>query len=110
MQISVRRLEKGPVIDISGDIDLANSPAVRRALLAELKERKEKRVMVNLGQVRYIDSSGIASLVEGLKVSRDQGARFILYSLSPATYEVLRLSRLLKIFEIYEGESQALEA
>src|SRR5713226_8367265 len=107
MQISVRRLENGTVLDITGDIDLASSPAVRKAFLAELREKKEKRVMVNLREVRYIDSSGIASLVEGLKVSRDLGARFILYSLSPGATEVLRLSRLLKLFEIYDEESQA---
>jgi anti-sigma B factor antagonist len=60
--------------------------------------------------VRYIDSSGIASLVEGLKASREIGSRLILYSLSTTVREVMQLSRLQKIFEIYENEEQALSS
>ena len=66
-------------------------------------------MVMNLSKVRYIDSSGVASLVEGLKASRDAGARFILYGLSPSAREVLQLSRLLKIFEVYEDEESALK-
>jgi anti-sigma B factor antagonist len=60
--------------------------------------------------VNYIDSSGVASLVEALKASRDVGARLILFGLSPIAYEVLQLSKLLKVFEIYDTEALALEA
>jgi anti-sigma B factor antagonist len=67
-------------------------------------------VVINLKEVRYIDSSGVASLVEGLKVSRNVNSRFILYGLSPAAREVLELSRLIKVFEVYENEEQALAA
>ena len=66
------------------------------------------RVVVNLGQVRYIDSSGVASLLEGLKASRDFGSRFILIGLSSRAREVLRLTRLITLFEIYDNEEQAL--
>ncbi len=96
------------ILDISGDIDLANSPAMRKVLLGEIKEKHTPKVLLNLKNVRYIDSSGIASLVEGLKAARDNGARLILYGLSPSVREVLELSRLQKIFEIYETEEQAL--
>jgi anti-sigma B factor antagonist len=63
---------------------------------------------MNLTGVRYIDSSGVASLVEALKAARDQGLRFILYGLSPAAREVLQLSRLITIFEVFDNEQQAL--
>ena len=96
------------ILDISGDIDLANSPAMRKVLLGEIKEKHTPKVLLNLKNVRYIDSSGIASLVEGLKASRDNGARLILYGLSSSVREVLELSRLQKIFEIYDSEEQAL--
>ncbi len=96
------------ILDISGDIDLANSPAMRKVLLGEIKEKHTPKVLLNLKNVRYIDSSGIASLVEGLKAARDNGARLILYGLSSSVREVLELSRLQKIFEIYETEEQAL--
>jgi len=63
--------------------------------------------VLNLGAVRYIDSSGVASLVEGLKASRDVGSRFILFGLNRTIREVLQLSKLLKIFEICENEEQS---
>ena len=110
MQISARRVDKTTIFDVSGDIDLANSPEIRKALLREVKENRTPKVVMNLSKVRYIDSSGVSSLVEGLKASRDAGSRFILYGLSPTAREVLQLSRLLKIFEVYDNEEQAMAA
>jgi anti-sigma B factor antagonist len=108
VQIVARAIQGWTILDLSGDIDLANSPAMRKALLGEIKEKRTPRVFLNLKNVRYIDSSGIASLVEGLKASRDLGSRLILYGLSKTVREVMQLSRLQKIFEIYEDEEQAL--
>jgi anti-sigma B factor antagonist len=108
VQISARRNDRTTIFDLSGDIDFANSPEVRQSLLREIRESRVPRVVVNLSGVHYIDSSGVASLVEGLKASRDLGSRFILFGLSTAAREVLQLSRLLKVFEIYDNEEQAL--
>ncbi len=108
MKIFTRRLDKTTIFDVSGDIDFANSPELRQLVLREIREAHTPRLVLNLGQVRYIDSSGVASLVEGLKASRDLGSRFILIGLSTSAREVLQLSRLLKVFEIYENEEQAL--
>jgi anti-sigma B factor antagonist len=110
VKISARRMDKTTILDISGDIDLAHSTEVRRMVLLEFRENRTPRVILNLRDVRYIDSSGVASLVEGLKASRDVGSRLILFGLSPIAHEVLQLSRLLKIFEIYDTEDKALEA
>jgi len=108
VQISTRRRDKTTIFDLSGDIDFANSPELRQSVLREIQDSRTSRVMVNLSQVRYIDSSGVASLVEGLKASRDVGSRFILFGLSTSAREVLQLSRLIKVFEIYDNEEQAL--
>jgi len=108
VEISARRNDKTTIFDLSGDIDFANSPEVRQSVLREIRENRVARVVVNLTGVRYIDSSGVASLVEGLKASRDLGSRFILFGLSTAAREVLQLSRLLKVFEIYDSEEEAL--
>ena len=107
VQISARRQDQTTIFEVSGDIDFANSQEVRHPVLQEIQEKRAGRV-VNLSQVRYIDSSGVASLVEGLKASRDLGSRFILIGLSPAAREVLQLSRLIKVFEIYDSEEHAL--
>lgn len=107
MQISARHLDKITIFDISGDIDLSTSPDLRKPLLRELRELRTPRVVLNLKAVRYIDSSGVASLVEGLKASRDVGSRFILFGLNTTVREVLQLSKLVRIFEICENEEQA---
>jgi len=107
VDIAARPAAGGTILDITGDIDLAHSPAVRKALLQEIKEKKTPKVYLNLEKVRYIDSSGIASLVEGLKASRDLGSRLVLYGLSKSVREVMELSRLQKIFEIHDDEAQA---
>lgn len=108
MQLNTRRSARVTVMDISGEIDLASSPQLRTALLREIKELKTPRVVLNLNAVSYIDSSGVASLIEGLKASRDAGARFALFGLSTTVREVMQLSKLVKIFEIYDNEDQAI--
>ena len=108
MQIAARESDGSTILDLSGDIDLAHSPAMRKVLVGEIKEKHTPKVYLNLKNVRYIDSSGIASLVEGLKASRERGSRLILYGLSTSVREVMELARLQKIFEIYETEEQAL--
>jgi anti-sigma B factor antagonist len=110
VQISTRQSGTSTIVDVVGDIDLYNSPEIRKVLLETLRDKRVPRVVINLKQVRYIDSSGVASLVEGLKVSRNVNSRFILYGLSPAAREVLELSRLIKVFEVYDNEEQALAA
>jgi anti-sigma B factor antagonist len=108
MNISTRQIENACIVDVTGDITLYNTPEVRKTLLDLLKEKRVSRVIVNLQNVKYIDSAGVASLVEGLKISRDMKSGFALYGLSRTTREVLELTRLLKVFEVYDTEAQAL--
>ncbi len=108
MHISTRQSGSATIVEVNGDIDLYNSPEVRQVLLGVLREKRAPRVIANLAAVKYIDSSGVASLVEALKVSRDLGSRLMLCGLSPAAREVLELSRLIKVFEVFENEAQAL--
>jgi len=108
VKISARLVDKATIFDVSGDVDMANSPELRKALLHEIREVKTPRIILNLSAVKYIDSSGVASLVEGLKASRDMRSRFVLFGLSNSAREVLQLSRLLKVFEVYDNEEQAL--
>ncbi len=110
MQIATRQSKDAVIVDVTGDIDLYNSPEIRKVLLEAVRSMSGKRVVVNLQSVRYIDSSGVASLVEGLKKAREANARFILFGLSHAAREVLELSRLIKVFEVYATEEEALKA
>lgn len=96
------------IVDVVGQIDLGSSPALRKTLMDSLKGTE--RVAVNLIAVKYIDSSGIASLLEVLKEARRSNKRFVLFGLTAAVLQVLELTRLTGVFEIRETEEQALGA
>jgi anti-sigma B factor antagonist len=108
MKVKVRNLEKVSILDCSGDVDLYSSPRLREALLGEVKPAGPS-VLVNMSDVSYIDSSGIATLVEGLQLSRQTKTRFGLYGLQPNARSVLELARLHKVFTIFKDETEALE-
>ena len=103
---SSTRIERGTlIVDVVGHVDLGSSPALRKTLLESLKSAD--RVAINLIAVKYIDSSGIASLLEVLKEARQSDKRLVLFGLSAAVLQVLQLTRLTGVFEIRETEDQA---
>ena len=106
MKIETRTKAGATIADISGSIDLASSPALRKTLMDSLKQTD--RLAANLAGVRYIDSSGIASLLEVLKEAREKGKRFVIFGQSVGVREVLQLTRLTGVFETYDGEDEAL--
>lgn len=110
MDIATRQSGNATIVDVTGDITLYSSPEIRKVLLQLLREKRAPHVVVNMKAVKYIDSAGVASLVEGLKVSRDLQSRFTLYGLSRAAREVLELTRLIRVFEVRETEEEALAA
>jgi len=71
LEISARQVGGITVLDLAGDITLFNSPEIRKELIDQLKDRRVPHLILNMLAVPYVDSSGVASLVEGLKISRD---------------------------------------
>ena len=108
MTTATRNLNGITIVEVEGHIDLSSSPALRKTLLESLKATD--RLALNLIAVKYIDSSGIASLLEVLKEARNAKKRFALFGLTVAVREVLQLTRLTGVFEIHETEDQALHA
>ncbi|GAA0714491.1 STAS domain-containing protein [Dokdonella soli] len=84
------------LVRLSGEVDLSWSQAVRRAVLDALAG--DSPVGVDLSAVSYIDSSGIAALVEGFQRARTRGSRFVLVAVSDAVRAVLELARLDRVF------------
>lgn len=89
------------VISLTGDIDLNESPNVRRQVLENLN--KNLNLLIDLSKVDYIDSSGVASLVEGLQTARSQKLNFALVGVSDSATQVLQLARLDTVFTIYDS-------
>ncbi|HEC31995.1 MAG: anti-sigma factor antagonist [Deltaproteobacteria bacterium] len=108
VKVSLRQVNDGiSVIDLEGDFDLYSSPKAREILLKLAKE-KAPAVVVNLSKVGYMDSSGIATLIEALRALGKYGGKLILAGVNLKTMEVIKLARLEKIFDIKENEEQAL--
>lgn len=110
MDINVKRDGKQSIVYVSGDIDLYTSPKLRETILELFGRRAQTCVILNLKDVHYVDSSGIASLVEGLKEAKSREAKFVLVGLNEAPRHVLELTRLLSVFEIAETEEEAVAA
>ncbi len=107
MQVTTKNSDKGAVISVSGDIDLYTSPDLRKAI-TKLVKKKISLLVVDLKQVDYMDSSGVATLVEGLQLTARYDGSFRVASLNEDVREVFELARLDKVFDIYDNLDQAL--
>jgi anti-sigma B factor antagonist len=96
------------VVALKGEVDLENSPAARKLLLRSIDDAG--RVLVDLSGVTYIDSSGVASLVEALQASKKRGTEFALAAASEPTRRVLELARLDKVFTMHASVEEGLGA
>lgn len=98
MKCSTRQEGKFIIVTLAGEVDLHYSPEARKQILAHLNDNNH--VLVDLSGVEYIDSSGIASLVEGFQLARSKQLEFGLVGVSEAARQVLELARLDKVFQI----------
>lgn len=107
MSIDIQKIEKNGnyKIQVSGQVDLYTSPNLRKAILESIDKSKDI-VIVQLSQVEYMDSSGVATLVEGLRSATKQKKSFQLLSPSHAVRKVLNLSRLETVFAITESNEE----
>jgi anti-sigma B factor antagonist len=108
MASNLGNAENQDVLRLTGSVDLEHSPDIRRTLLDAVAERIN--VFVDLSEVTYIDSSGIACLVEALQTARDRGASLGLISVSRQAMRVLELARLDMVFSIHDDLASALQA
>lgn len=112
MKVIEFQLEEGSnevtTVSIKGEIDMSTSPQVRDRLTALFKKNR-KAVIVDLSGVAYIDSSGIATLVEGLQWSHASKNKFRLAGMTGAVKDVFEIARLLSVFETFTTKEEALQ-
>jgi anti-sigma B factor antagonist len=101
METTIRTEAHFTVLMISGEVDLYYSPRAREQILKHLGDNKN--LLVDLSGVEYIDSSGVASLVEGLQLAKSNKLEFGLIGVSDAALQVLQLARLDKVFSIHSS-------
>lgn len=108
MKHEVREEQGALVVSFQGDIDLQTSPDARQVLLDAVG--KDKAILVDLSGVGYIDSSGVASLVESFQAAKKSGNDLVLVSVSDGAKRVLQLARLDKVFTICDSLDDGIAA
>lgn len=108
LRITKRQSGAATIVDLVGEVTLFNAPDLRKVLMDLLKSDKAPRVIVNMSNAAYIDSAGVACLVEALKVAREAKLGLALFGLNRVAKEVFELTRLINVFEVYGTEEEAL--
>ena len=101
MKYPVKRQGQYTVLSLNGEVDLNCSPDARKQILKYLNNKEN--LLVDMSEVEYIDSSGVASLVEGFQLSRSLKLDFALVGVSRPAMQVLQLAKLDKIFPVYDS-------
>ncbi len=110
MKATERQVDDITILDISGRISLGDETALLRNTIRDLIARGKKNLLLNLGQVPYIDSSGIAELVSAFVAVRREGGDVKLLNLTKRVRDTVEIVKLGAIFELFDDEAAALKA
>lgn len=106
-QATAREIKGVTVIDVSGRITLGEGSALLRQMIRDLLGKGQKKIVLNLGDVTYIDSSGIGELVSGYTTVRNQAGDLKLLNLTKKMHDLLQITKLYTVFEVYSSEDTA---
>jgi anti-sigma B factor antagonist len=109
MQLKTRKVDSVNVVDINGKITLGEGNVILRDTIRNLLARGEKKILLNLGDVTYIDSSGIGELVSSFTTTTNQGGQLKLLNLTKKVQDLLQITKLLTVFEVFNNETEALQ-
>jgi anti-sigma B factor antagonist len=110
MTTSIREVGGVTIVDISGRIELGQESAALRNLVCNLLSKGHKKILFNLGNVNYIDSSGLGHLVSAFTSVRKQGGELKLLNLAKNVHNVMQITRLYTVFEITDNEAAAVKS
>ena len=107
VKLTTRQVDDVTVIDVSGRITLGEGPSAIREELRDLTSKGNKKILLNLSEVAYIDSTGIGELVAGFTTVANDGGTVKLLGLTKRVKDVLLITKLYTIFEVFEDEAEA---
>jgi anti-sigma B factor antagonist len=110
MQTSTRQIGDVAVLDISGRITLGEGNVMLREIVRELTDKGNKKIVLNLGEVNYVDSSGMGELVKTHTTVRNQGGQLRLINLNKRINDLLQMTRLSAVFDIEGDEASAIKS
>ena len=110
MKASTRQIDGVTIVDLSGRITLGEGSVVLRDTVKDLLGKGQKKILLNLGDVSYIDSSGIGELVSAFTSVRNQGGELKLLHLTKKVHDILQITKLYTVFEVYSDEAAAVRS
>ena len=108
LNVTTRQADGVTILDLSGRITLGEPTAMLRDTFQDLMTRGQKKVLVNLNDVNYIDSSGLGALVSGFTTVTNQQGQLKLVNLTKKVQDLLQITKLLTVFDVYDDENKAL--
>ncbi len=110
MKASNRQVDGITIVDMSGRITLGEGSVILRDSIRDLIGKGQKKILLNLGDVTYIDSSGIGELVSAFTAVRREGGELKLLNLTKKVHDLLQITKLYTVFDIKDDEATAIKA
>lgn len=108
LNISERRVGDVTILDMDGKITIGEGSVALRTAIRRLLEESKKKILLNLARVGYIDSSGIGELVSSYTAINKESGQLKLLNLTQKLQDLLTITKLLTVFDVYESEEEAL--
>ena len=111
-ELNIKQRQAGDVsiLDLTGEVRMGDSATALRGAIRELVAEGNGKILLNLGGVRYIDSSGIGELVSSYTAINKEGGQLKLLNLTQKLQDLLTITKLLTVFDVYESEAEALNS
>jgi len=110
MKSNSRQIDGVTILDLSGRITLGEGSVVLRDVIRDVLSKGQKHILLNLGEVTYIDSSGIGELVSAFTTVRNQGGDLKLLNLTKKVHDLLQITKLYTVFDIKDDEVKAIQS
>jgi len=110
VKLNTRQVGDVSVVDVAGRITLGEGSSALRDTLREMVTKNQKKILLNLGDVSYIDSSGIGELVSGFTTVANSGGTLKLLNLTKRVKDLLQITKLYTVFDVHEDETSAVRS
>jgi len=110
VKLTTRQVGDVTVVDVAGRITLGEGSATLRDAMRDMVSKNQKKILLNLGEVSYIDSSGIGELVAGFTTVTNSGGNLKLLNLNKRVKDLLQITKLYTVFDVHEDEAGAIRS
>jgi len=110
VKLSTRQVGDVSVVDVAGRITLGEGSSALRETLRDMVSKGQKKILLNLGDVSYIDRSGIGELVSGFTTVTNSGGQLKLLNLNKRGKDLLQITKLYTVFDVHDDEAHAIRS